>query len=71
MQIEWENGFVLRATDRNGEIVLSGNPAGLRSLAGILMALAEESAGSHVHLDVYNALEEGSRELILERTDEE
>jgi hypothetical protein len=32
-----------------------------------MISLAEESSGSHIHLDEYNALEEGSVELIIEK----
>ena len=45
--------------------VISANRAGLLSLAGILSALADETPGAHVHLDEYNALEDGSLPLIV------
>ena len=34
-----------------------------------LKALADENSGSHIHYDAYNALEEGSVDLIIEKTD--
>ena len=67
MEIKWENGFALRVSAREGAAVLSGNREGLLSLANLLTALAGETPGSHVHLDAYNSLEDGSAELILEK----
>ena len=67
MQIEWERDFSIRVGVRDGEVTLSANREGLLSLARIFTALAEEPAGSHIHLDEYNSLEEGSVELIVER----
>ena len=67
MNLHWEEHSALRVTARGSELVISGNPAGLRTLAGFLNALADEPDGSHIHLDEWNGLEEGSRELILER----
>jgi hypothetical protein len=48
-------------------MVLSANAAGLVSLARHLLTLAQSSvsAGSHIHYDAPNLLEEGSRELII------
>lgn len=69
MEIKWENGFALRVSAREGAAVLSGNREGLLSLANLLTALAGETPGSHVHLDAYNSLEDGSAELILEKTE--
>ena len=39
----------------------------MRSLARIFADLAEEPPGSHIHLDAYNSLEDGSAELIVEK----
>ena len=50
-----------------GEIVISANREGLLSLAGQLKALADGMPGDHIHYDAYNALEEGSAEMIIER----
>ena len=51
----------------NGEVVITGNRKGLLSLADQLTLLSKEPIGSHLHLDAYNALEDGSDELIIER----
>ena len=64
--MHWEDGAQISFRKDGHEAVLSANPAGLRSLAGLLAALAEEGPGSHYHLDEYNSLEEGSDELIVE-----
>ena len=68
MTIEWINGFEIKAVAENGEIVISANREGLLSLAKHLTALAEGVPGDHIHYDVYNSLEEGSAEMIIERT---
>ena len=47
--------------------MISANREGLLSLANHLKKLADEVSGSHIHLDVFNSLEEGSAELILEK----
>ena len=66
MELQWEDGFEIRVRIISGAAVLSANREGLLSLANHLTALAREKPGSHIHLDEYNALEEGSAELILE-----
>ena len=67
MRIEWEPNFSIRVGVQGGEATLSANRDGLRSLARIFADLAEEPPGSHIHLDAYNSLEEGSAELIVEK----
>ena len=67
MNLKWEQDFVIHVRAEGNEVILSANRAGLISLANHLSALAEESPGTHLHLDAYNALEDGSAELILEK----
>jgi hypothetical protein len=67
MKIEWIDGFEIRASAKNGEIVISANKEGLLSLAMHLAALAEEKPGTHIHYDACNALEEGATQLIIEK----
>ena len=67
MELNWINGFEIEVFIEDGAAVISANRGGLLSLAGHLKALAEETPGSHVHLDAYNSLEEGSAGLILEK----
>ncbi len=67
MKIEWVDGFEIKAVTENGEIVISANREGMLSLAKHLTALADGVPGDHIHYDEHNALEEGSKELIIER----
>ena len=74
MNIEWNDGFEIRVKidhikDGQDEVVISANREGLLSLAKQLTALSEEPSGSHIHYGDYNSLEEGSPELIIERTE--
>jgi hypothetical protein len=67
MHIRWEDGFAIGATIAGEEVTISANREGLISLATIMLDLAKELPGAHVHLDERNCLEEGSCELIIER----
>ncbi len=69
MKIEWVDGFEIRTAVRNKEIVISANREGMLSLAKQLAALAEGVPGDHIHYDEQNSLEEGSAEMIIERTE--
>ena len=65
MEIHWEEGA---AISLDGDaIILSANREGMLSLAGQLADLAGAPAGSHIHLDAFSGLEDGSTELILDR----
>ena len=68
MKIEWTDGFEIRVRTDGNEVLISANREGLLSLAAQLTALAEEAPGSHIHYDTCNSLEEGSAELIIEKT---
>ncbi|MET8538035.1 hypothetical protein ABZV67_41565 [Streptomyces sp. NPDC005065] len=54
-------------------IRVEANAAGLRTLAGHLLTLAQDGVpdGSHLHLEDSNGLEDGSVGLVLERSDDE
>ncbi len=67
MIINWVDGFEITVRTETGTAVISANREGLLSLANHLKSLAEEPQGSHIHLDAYNSLEEGSSELIIEK----
>ena len=70
MEIEWKDGFSIKVTvDVENNVVISANKDGLLSLARHLKSLANEDVGSHVHYDKYNSLEEGSINMIIEKTD--
>ena len=66
MDIEWNDGASVRMTVNNVTALVSANREGLKSLALQLNALADEKQGSHIHYDAYNALEDGSNDLIIE-----
>ncbi len=67
MELNWIDGFEINVRIDNDTAVISANREGLLSLANHLKSLAEEPPGSHIHLDAYNSLEEGSSELIIEK----
>ena len=68
MELNWVDGYEVIVRIENGAAVISANREGLLSLANHLRILADEASGSHIHLDVYNSLEDGSAELILEKS---
>jgi hypothetical protein len=68
----WGTDATLDASvEQDGRILLSGDASGLRGLASILLALADDahSEGTHVHLDdgFTAVLQPGSVEMIVER----
>ena len=70
LHLEWSHGFEISVMESQGEIIIRANEAGLVSLAQHLLTLAEDAvpAGSHIHMDASRELEEGSLDLVLERT---
>ena len=68
MKVEWVDGFEIQVKIQDGTAVISANKEGLLSLAKQFTALAEGIPGDHIHYDEYNALEDGSSEMIVERT---
>jgi hypothetical protein len=66
----WDDGFEISVSISADATLIRGNAEGLRSLARHLLLLSMHGvpAGTHIHLDAESALEDGSRELILERT---
>lgn len=69
IEYKWENGFDIETQFKDEVIKLTANKAGLISLANHLLNLAQDNipSGYHLHFDEYNALEEGSKELIIEK----
>ncbi len=68
MEIKWEDDSEISVrVEEDGAVVLSGNKAGLLTLSRMMADLAECEAGEHVHLDEGDGLEEGSREMIVEK----
>lgn len=68
MNVEWTDGSEIRVSINKNTALISANKEGLLSLAKQLAVLAEGAPGDHVHYDEYNSLEEGSAELVIERT---
>ena len=69
----WEEGALVEVRNLGGEVVIEANAAGLRTLAGHLLTLAQDITpdGTHLHLDENNGLKERSIGLVLERCDDE
>ena len=68
MEIKWHDGFTIKVNINDETAVISANREGLLSLSAQLACLAYGEAGSHIHYDEYNSLENGSAELIIEKT---
>lgn len=68
IKFQWEYGFKIDV-QHNGGIVIRANKEGLVSLANHLLNLAQNDVpiGHHMHFDPFNALEDGSLELIIEK----
>jgi hypothetical protein len=70
MEFKWVDGFAISVrVQEDGAVLISANREGLLSLASHLTALAGSDGQDHFHLDAYNSLEEGSAELIIEKTE--
>ena len=69
MEFKWVDGFSITVRTEDNAAVISANREGLLSLASHLSALAQMQGAGHFHLDEYNALEEGSAELIIEKVE--
>ena len=56
-------------TKNTNKVVISANREGLISMVNHLLNLAQVDVpcGTHIHLDEYNALEDGSIDLIIEK----
>jgi hypothetical protein len=69
----WEEDARIEVRNLGGEIIIEANAAGLRTLVGHLLTLAQDGTpdGTHLHLEDNNGLEEGSASLVLERCDGE
>ena len=68
MNIEWIDGSMIRVKTDDDGVTISANKEGLLSLAGQLTALAQGLSGDHIHYDQYNSLEDGSADLVIEKT---
>ncbi|MCF3130235.1 hypothetical protein IPZ69_07595 [Streptomyces olivochromogenes] len=69
----WEEDARIEVRDLGREIAIEANAAGLKTLAGHLLTLAQDGTpdGAHLHLEEHDGLEGGSASLVLERCDDE
>lgn len=72
-QFIWENDYDIEFNISNylpNMVILSANAAGFISLARHLLELSQRQVPEHVHihLDQYNSLNDGSMELIIEKS---
>lgn len=69
LQLCWGDGYMIKVASEHKEVVISANREGLISMANHLLNLAQVDVpcGTHIHLDEYNALEDGSIDLIIEK----
>ncbi len=69
IQLKWDEGFRIKVKQKADHLIITANKEGLISLARHLLTLAQDTVenGSHIHLDEYNSLEEGSAELVIEK----
>lgn len=65
--IKWVDGSEITCAEDHGAFLIKANSEGLQLLASICLTLAQDEAPkhTHVHLDEYNFLEDGSVELII------
>ena len=65
--LKWEDDAEIKVSTMDGEVLIEANADGLTSLANHLLNLAQTAipSGTHIHLDEYNSLEDGSSPLII------
>ena len=69
--IQWQGDFSVFTSGMADCFIIRANKSGLVSLAIQLLTLAQDEApaGCHIHYDAFNSLEDGSIELIIQKTD--
>lgn len=69
VKLNWKDNYKIEVDNNHGEIIISANEDGLLSLANHFMTLAQPNVplGTHIHLDEYNSLEEGSAEIVIQK----
>ena len=67
---QWEYGFEIKIEQKESYIQLTANKEGLISLAKQLLNLAQEDIpkGYHLHYDEYNSLENGSLDMVIQKS---
>ena len=65
----WVPGYCLRVDAASGEVTISANAQGLRSLAQLLLTLADDGVplGVHAHLEPGLELDDDSVALIVSK----
>ena len=68
----WEDNSRIKTSAPFDTLTIEANRDGLISLARHLLHLAQDEvpSGCHFHFDEYNALEDGSLELIIAKNEE-
>jgi hypothetical protein len=71
LRLRWLAGYSLGAQIDGSEIVIRANPEGLRSLAGHLLTLADDSvpSGVHAHWEPLLELDDDSVAMVVEKVD--
>ena len=69
LTITWQYNFTIATDSSDNKVRIRANKAGLTSLAIQLLTLAQDNvaAGTHIHYDEHNSLEQGSVEMIIEK----
>lgn len=69
LRLCWSDGYSIKISTNDNEIIISANREGLLSLANHLLNLAQANVpcGTHIHLDEYDSLEVGSQSIIIEK----
>jgi hypothetical protein len=65
----WEYGFEIKVSSSDNKVSISANKAGLISLAIQMLTIAQDAVpvNYYTYLDEYNSLEEGSKELVIQK----
>ena len=65
----WENWFEITVKSNDNKVAILANKAGLISLAIQMLTLAQVTVPLYFYtqLDEHNSLEEGSKELIIQK----
>ena len=69
IELKWESNYKIIVNNCNNELIISANREGLLSLANHLINLSQLDVpiGTHIHLDEYNSLEEGSVDMVIQK----
>ena len=71
-EYKWQDNYAIKVEiTEEREVLISANKEGLISMATLFLTLAQESIPSsfgHFHLTEYDALENGSAELIVQKS---